>query len=318
MQEQTTVGVFLGYWLETVIRGTVRRNTYTAYRGYIENHIKRFFGDMPMTACCTEAVQQFICRLGGGAGGLSPKTVRSIVLMLKSAFGCAVDYDYVLKNPCDKVRMPKQAAREVRVFEREEQQRMEAAIFASRDKRRIGVLICLYTGLRIGELCALRWEHINFAEMTLAVRATMNRVQNDGTGKKTALFVAEPKTKKSMRTIPLPAFLCDLLKKRRDEGGVYVVETKKGKPVEPRLLQLTYKKLLAEAGVADCNFHTLRHTFATRALELGADIKSISEILGHTNSMITVNLYVHSLAAQKRKAMQGLNAYFCKKETADI
>jgi integrase len=318
MKEQIKLHDFLDMWIENIIKGNVRISTYSAYRGYIENHIKQLLYDEQIDEIDTEKIQRFIGQLANREKALSPKTIRSIVIMLKTALQCAVDYEYIIKNPCLKVRLPRLKEKEVNVFTHEEQRKLETAILNSRDSRHIGVLLCLYTGLRIGELCALRWDHVNLKEKTLSIKSSLNRVSNDkNNGSKTQIIQEEPKTKKSKRTIPLPEFICEILcKQKKDSGSQYVISMKSGKPVEPRTMQAIYKKLLRETGIADHNFHILRHTFATRTIEIGADVKTISEILGHSNSMITINLYVHSLAEQKQKVMRGLNDYFHNKKNS--
>ncbi|MDR3263893.1 MAG: site-specific integrase [Clostridiales bacterium] len=316
MKEQIRLYEFLDMWLENVIKGNVRISTHTAYKGYIENHIKRLLYNEQIKEISIEKIQKFIGQLGSEEKALSPKTIRSIFIMLKTALQCAVDYEYIIKNPCVKVRLPKLKEKEINVFTHDEQRKLETAILNSCDRRHIGVLLCLYTGLRIGELCALKWEDINLKEKTLTVRNSLNRVSNDNNNEsKTQILQEEPKTKKSKRIIPLPEFICEILcKQKKDSKSQHVISMKSGKPVEPRAMQTIYKKLLKIADIAEHNFHVLRHTFATRAIELGADVKTISEMLGHSNSMITINLYVHSLVEQKQKVMQGLNNYFCNKK----
>jgi integrase len=163
--------------------------------------------------------------------------------------------------------------------------------------------------LRIGEVCGLKWNSIDFTHSELTVKSSLNRVINyDGKKKKTSVIEIEPKTKKSRRTILLPKFLCQILKRlKRDSKSDYCISMKSGKAVEPRMMQVIYTKLLKTAEIAYVNFHTLRHTFATRAIELCADVKTLSEVLGHANTMITVNRYAHSLTEQKHKMMNGFD-----------
>ncbi|MGQ0332758.1 site-specific integrase (plasmid) [Citrobacter portucalensis] len=200
---------------------------------------------------------------------------------------------------------------------KKDQKKLEKTIAESNDIRNYGVLICLYAGLRIGELCGLKWDSINFDRKTIEIKNSLNRVITyDGGVKKTTLVETAPKTKKSRRTIPIPPFLCQLLKAmKRKSNSEYVVSMKNGKAVEPRMMQIVYTKLLKAAGMDYVSFHTLRHTFATRAIEAGADVKTVSEILGHANTMITVNRYAHSLFEQKRKLMDKLNALYKRTDT---
>jgi integrase len=313
--DNRTTGEFLKYWLEQVIRGNVRQSTYMAYRSYIVNHLQKYIGADALEGLKVERLQGVIATLT--AKGLASKTIRSIMLMLRGALNCAVDYEYIIKNPCDKVRLPRLEEKEIVVFEKSDQKRLEKTIAESGDIRDYGVLICLYTGLRIGELCGLKWDSISFSERTIDIKNSLNRVITyDGGVKKTMLVEAAPKTKKSRRIIPFPSFLCQVLKAiKKRSNSEYVISMKSGKAVEPRMMQVIYTKLLKAVGVEYVSFHTLRHTFATRAIEAGADVKTVSEILGHANTMITVNRYAHSLFEQKRKLMDKLNALYQRTRT---
>ncbi|GHV02842.1 site-specific integrase [Clostridia bacterium] len=317
--EQTRLSDFLDWWIETVIKGNVRRNTYTAYRGYIDNHIKRLLGNNRLKELTPAAIQQFVHTLCTEERGLAAKTVRVVASMLSGALECAAGYGYIPKNPCVKMRLPKAAEKEVEVFTQDEQSRIEYAVERSEDARTLGIVICLYTGLRLGELCGLRWENIDFENKFITVRKSLNRAENKGGGRnKTVMLEQEPKTANAKRIIPLPDFLREMLKKAKSESnGPPVISMKNGRYVNPRTLQILYAKLLKTAGVPHCKFHTTRHTFATRAIEIGMDIKSVSEILGHANATITINRYVHSLTEQKIKGMRMLNAYFRDKKAAD-
>ncbi|MDR1092942.1 MAG: site-specific integrase [Clostridiales bacterium] len=308
-----TTGEFLNDWLEQAVRGNVRQSTYMAYRGYIVNHLQEQIGGDALADLRAERLQSVIATLT--AKGLAGKTIRSIMLMLRGALKAAVDYEYIARNPCDKVRLPKLEEKEVIVFNVGGQRRLEKTIAESGDTRNYGVLICLYTGLRIGELCGLKWDSVNFGQRTIEIKNSLNRVITyDGGAKKTTLVESAPKTKKSRRTIPLPPFLCQALKTMKRAGkSEYVISMKSGKAVEPRMMQIVYGKLLKSAGIEYVNFHTLRHTFATRAIETGADVKTVGEILGHANTMITVNRYAHSLFEQKRRLMDKLNALYNQK-----
>ncbi|MDR3318010.1 MAG: site-specific integrase, partial [Clostridiales bacterium] len=177
MTAQTT-GEFLDYWLETVMRNNIRQSTYMAYRGYIENHIRKRIGGEQLIELKVDKLQRLTSELQTEGGGLAAKTVRSIMLMLRGALEYAVDCEYIIKNPCDKVKLPKLEEKEVTVFDQTDQKRLGTAILQSEDRRHYGILIGLYTGLRIGELCGLKWESIDFENGTISIRASLNRVIN--------------------------------------------------------------------------------------------------------------------------------------------
>lgn len=173
----------------------------------------------------------------------------------------------------------------------------------------LGVLLACCTGIRIGELCALTWSDINFEEGVLEVRRNMQRVKDCGEGGAgTRILLQTPKTLSSARRIPLPDELLGVLMKNRRPAGEYLVSGKRKPWAEARTLQYRFAALLRKCGIGHFRFHALRHYFASLCIRLGFDAKSLSEILGHVNTQITLNLYVHTTVEHKRKLM---NKAFC-------
>ena len=172
----------------------------------------------------------------------------------------------------------------------------------------IGILICLYTGIRIGELCALEWKNIDLKRGVISIKQTLYRIKSDKGKKKTEIVIAPPKSDTSVRDIPLPKFLTAKLKAIEHGGGFLI--NRKGKFIEPTVYARRYKAILKELGIRDVKFHTTRHTFATRALEIGMDIKTLSEILGHASPTVTLNIYAHSLPEHKAKEMERLGKMY--------
>jgi len=319
--QEITLGGFLDEWLEKAIRASVRYSTYASYKGYIENHIKRFLGAAALSDVKPADVQEFVGELTD-EGRLGARTIGLIVGVLKNAFNYAEDYELIIKNPCRRIRLPKVEEEEVVIFDDAEQTRIEQAISVcgADDTRYYGVLFTLYTGVRIGELCALKWENIDYINRCIHVKKSLNRAAaNDADDKKTQMVECEPKTKRSKRVIQLPDFLGKILKKlQRESRSDYIFSMKSGKYVHPRTMQNLHKRLLKKAGVMYSNFHALRHTFATRAAEINTDPKTVSETLGHTGTAITLNRYTHSLREQKQRMMDGLNSYFKDKKIATL
>ncbi|WP_341540169.1 site-specific integrase [Hydrogenispora ethanolica] len=208
------------------------------------------------------------------------------------------------------VKLPKTKNVAAQVFSIKEQRLVENAALDFGDRRELGILLCFYTGIRLGELCALKWSDIDMEAGTMSIMRTVSRTKNFLQDKnKTALLIGAPKSQKSVRKIPLPDFLLKLSdewKLSTANENCYLLSDSQT-PIDPRTYQKLYKKVLANAGVKDRKFHAIRHTFATRALELGVDIKTLSEILGHSNVSITLNIYAHSLMEQKRIAIDKLN-----------
>lgn len=194
---------------------------------------------------------------------------------------------------------------------RTEQQQFMRYLLKDSDLIKLGIVFALYTGVRCGELCALQWSDIDLLEKTVTISKTMQRIQNrnNESGEKTKIIIMPPKSDDSFRTIPIPDFLASMLKefqpKQRD---AFLLTGLTDKYVEPRCMQNRFKKHLSTCGIENMNFHALRHTFATRCIEVGFDIKSLSEILGHADVNTTLSLYVHSSFELKVDNMKKLNS----------
>lgn len=293
------------YWLNS-IRGRIKESTYTVYKRYIDNHIAPYFADAPMCKISQLSVQRFI----DSKNELSPATVNDLFVFFRSGIQAANKYGIVQKIWED-IILPKSKSAPMRVFSQEEQRIIENYVSSSSNLNYIGILICLYTGLRIGEVCALKWEDINFIRKTLYVRRTIQRISDYDNGG-TKIIIAAPKSEHSLREIPMPYFLKEKLsecQKRCGRESGYVLNIY-GNPIEPRTYQYQFQRLLKEAGIEKANFHALRHTFSARALELGFDIKTLSEILGHANAAITLKTYAHSLDEHKRQSMELFNKLY--------
>ena len=219
----------------------------------------------------------------------------------------AASHGYAVSCHINRISIKKDT-QEMRVLTASEQAALLGVLFSDMDLYKLGVLLCLYTGIRIGELCALRWENISLAEGVVKIRETMQRIPDTSpsTAKKTKLICTQPKSKKSIRDIPVPAWLINILSSYQTSPGACFLTGKPDKFTEPRTMQNHFKRYLCEANIQPANYHSLRHTFATRCVELGFDIKTLSEILGHTNVNITLNRYVHSSMALKTSNMEKL------------
>lgn len=266
-------------------------------------------GDKGITASSAEQFAQLI----QGNQSLSEAYKRKILSIFKTSvkeiLKDSAEYAPVMK----KIVLPKAKSRAVQVFTISEQRCVEETILKSRDKRSLGIMLCFYTGIRLGELCALKWSDIDFDAGILSITKTVSRTKNfSKDGKKTILAVNTPKSETSVRKIPMPAFLLKQFSQLRKcaSGNDCFILSGSNTPIDPRTCQKLYKKILDDAGVKDRKFHTIRHTFATRALELGVDIRTLSEILGHSNVTITLNIYAHSLMEQKKIAIEKMNKMY--------
>lgn len=297
----TSVKEWFTQWLNE-LKSSIKESTYVIYKRYVENHINPFFGDLSLKKLNEAIIQRFV----DSKSDLSPVTVRDIFIFFRTGIQKA-NKSFSLSISFDDIKLPKSTVHSFRVFSKEEQRDIESAINSSESVHNdIGVLICLYTGLRIGEVCALEWNDIDFSRKIITVSKTIQRIADTDNGG-TKIVITAPKSFRSSREIPIPEFLVQRLKihKQQYGNGCYVLNIG-GKPMEPRTYQYRFQKLLKIANVEKANFHTLRHTFSTRALELGFDIKTLSDILGHANAAITLKKYAHSLDEHKRKSMEKL------------
>ena len=299
MPRAITVGRLGAEWLD-VNRGRVKPSTHRRYEGYIHNYIADKLGARPAIGFGAVDVQAFAAWLV--ESGLGQTSVNSILIFLHSCFKYG-HRQYGLPMP-EFVYLAKER-RETCVLSPAEQGRLEAYLVEDVDLYKFGVLLTLYTGLRVGELCALRWRDV--ASGSITVRGTMQRL-GDGNGS-SRVVIGSPKTRTSARTIPLPQFISEYL----DLFGVgrspddFVLGSDERKVVEPRFMQNKFKKYIAAVGIEGATFHTLRHSFATRCVDTyGFDVKTLSEILGHSSVEITLNLYVHSSMDRKRDQMAKL------------
>lgn len=294
-------------WLD-VNKNTVKESTVVKYKAALENHIKPFFGEYTPQIITTELTADFVDYLISSKK-LSAKTAKDTAVVLKSIL------KYISKNYSGieliDVVMPKYTAKEIRVLSQEEQQRFFEYLIADMDIYKFGVLFALMTGLRIGEVCALRVSDISLNERLVTVRETMQRIKNlDSNGAKTKIVFTSPKSETSARVVPLTNTAYELCKEKVSNvsPNAFLLTGCESKYVEPRVLQFQIKKYSEQCGIEDLHFHVLRHTFATRCVEVGFEIKSLSEVLGHSSPRITLERYVHSSIEFKKQNMAKLEA----------
>ncbi len=289
----------LNAWLQSA-KINIKESTYSRYFHLIDTHIRPYLGKYPLSKISTQIVEGFIEKqLNYGRlksrGSLSPKTVTDILAIVKSSMEYAKYNNLNVMCNLGKLTVKKKD-REMRVLSRAEQEALIRTLLQDMDSCKFGILLSLYTGIRIGELCALQWDDICIESSTLKVRKTMQRIQNTNIDAeaKTKVIITEPKSQCSIREIPLPQFIINIAKQFQNNPQAYILSGEETKYVEPRTMQNRFKSLIVQSGIDDANFHALRHTFATRCIEVGFELKSLSEILGHANVNITLNRYVHS------------------------
>lgn len=303
---------WLAEWLKSK-RITVKESTYIRYRNTIKNHINPKLGRYPIHKISTQMMEHFMIdklqngRLDG-TGGLSPKTLSDILVIIKESFQYAQSSGVFTVCHFDRISL-KKSNQEMRVLSISEQQRLLSVLLENFDRYKLGVFICLYTGIRIGELCALQWKDISLIEKTVKIEHTMQRLQNEDPNAlcRTSIIVTSPKSDASFRVIPLPDFVIETIKPFTGLPDTYILSGEGRKVIEPRTMQNRFKRYLDESSIDNANFHSLRHTFATRCIEAGFDAKTLSEILGHSSVKITLERYVHSSMQLKRSHMEKLS-----------
>ena len=297
-------------WLEDK-RIQVKESTYATYYQIIHGHIVPYFKGTKASQLANEAVNQFVKdkldhgRLDG-TGGLSPKRVCDLLTILLQIVqygekkGAIAGFDYDIARP-------KAEYSELAVLTHDEQEKLLAHVKANLDHKKLGILIAFYAGARLGELCALQWSDIDFGTGILNISKTLQRIKDTGPAstKKTKMVIDAPKSKKSIRAIPLSTdLLCTLKQWKQEQPSTNYVLSGKAKYVDPRVMQDSFKEYLKLAKVELTKFHALRHTFATRAKEQQFDDKSLSELLGHSSVRFTLERYVHSSIDTKRASME--------------
>ena len=280
-------------------KNTVKKSTYYNYSYSVAKYLYPSFAGKNITKI--KNYNNFIEEL---SDTLSPKTVRDIVTKLKEIINF-YEEEHNTKLNIKKMSLPKMNKKEIQILSNKEKQKLEKYCIQQNDLKSLGILICLNTGLRVGEVCALRWENVDFETRRIHVEKTIERIYSKEENK-TIVIIDTPKSITSVRTIPINSKLYNILKQIRGKSKKtdFVLTGSSEHYVEPRNYQYHFKEILKRNKVKKYKFHTLRHTFATNCIEAGMDIKSLSEILGHADVSITLNIYVHSSDKAKRKYLE--------------
>ncbi len=306
---------WLEVWLNKYVKHTIKLRSYVRYQEIIEKHINPVLGENQLDALTPQILQDFVLsKLTSGnlktGQALATNSVYSIVNVLKQAIKFAVILGLLEKDNTRAIKLPAIKERQILAFEQFEQDRILSYCFKHCLTNMLGIVLCLFTGIRLGELLALTWQDVNFEKRYLNINKTAFYIKQDG---RNMILTNEPKTKSSNRILPLSKNLLEMLEnKKQASNSDYIISTRDGKQVSPRSYQRTFERLLKRLNIPYKNFHSLRHTFATRALELGLDVKTVSELLGHKNPVITLNRYAHSLLSYKFQMINKLTKSMCK------
>ncbi len=300
-----TLDDWMTYWMENELLGSVKTSSYQTYLNQINQHVLPALGHYTLSQLTPGIIHEFVERLR--ADGLASNTVQGIFRLLSAAMRFAFEEGFIQKNPCRKIRIQREESIEQRVLNRTEQEKIRDAAL---NENNLPVLLSLYTGMRLGEVCALKWSDIDWDRRTVTVRRTVQRIaqMKKMEGGKTMLMVSTPKSAHSHRVLPVPEFVLDRLRELLKEKGVsgYIFGSASC-AAEPRTIQRRFQRLMKQIGIAGVHFHTLRHSFATRLLELSVDIKTVSVLLGHHSAKTTLDFYAHSLIEHQRAAVEKLS-----------
>lgn len=293
-----------------------KESTYSKYRHVIECHVLPEVQDTFIERVDADYINDILRKKScdgrlDGEGGLSPTYIRLIAFVMQTAQSFAAQNEYCepLKG---EIHLPSKNKKMKHVLSVREQQKLENSFPDNMNDKDLGILLSLYTGMRIGEVCGLKWSDIDFENQTIHVRRTVERIAvHDPQEKssKTKLVLMDTKSFSSNRIIPIPSKISNILIGRNSSNG-FLLTGRMNEYMDPRTLQYYFHKTLKSCGICRVNFHALRHTFATRCMESGMDMKSLSELLGHANVSITLGIYVHSTLEHKRKQLEAMSKLF--------
>ncbi len=291
-------------WLN-LNRRSIKEATYIKYYTIIEKYINPQLGSYPISSIDSFTLEKFTSNL---LEKISPETTKTVLVLTNTILS------YIKNHTREKtgnitIVYPKTRRKEMRVLSQTEQNRFVQYLLKDMDCCKFGIMLALLSGIRIGELCALKWKDIDFHTKTMHIRSTMQRLKNleQDSVHKTKIHIGSPKTETSYSTIPLTEVVVNMCENFKTSDSNTYILTGGCNYMEPRTLQYRLTKYLKECELEGVHFHTLRHTFATRCVEVGFELKSLSEILGHANTNITLNQYVHSSLELKRTNMNKLS-----------
>ena len=286
----------------------IKESTYANYSNIITNHIIPDLGKYYLNQLNNKMIQKFLLeKYKNGrldhSGGLSAKTIRDIIAIIKSSLKSAFKENLIQNLSLDFIYPKTNQKDKIYTLSKHSQEKLTNYILENKTIKNLGILLTLYSGIRIGELCALQWKDIDFKNNILYINKTLQRIYiNDTKIHSSKIIITEPKTHNAEREIPLNREFANELKKYKTKPNHYILSCS-DKWIEPRTYRRFFERISKKADIEKINFHGLRHTFATNCIKLGVDYKTVSELLGHATVNITLNLYVHPQMSQKKKCI---------------
>jgi len=289
-------------------KSKLKQSTFSRYSFICERHIIPYFQGIQLDQINNQTINDFIqykLRRGGlRETSLSPKTVNDMVCLLTQIIKKHIQLDLDIEKP-------QYRQEEITVLADPELNSLKSYLTIGTDSKKLGIFIAMLTGIRIGELCALKWENVDLEQGTIFINETMQRVKmtDNSSKRKTKIIIDTPKSPASIRRLPIPEILVATLRRFKADNDFFVLTNTK-KYIEPRVYQRQFKSYLEACSIRDYNFHVLRHTFATMAIAKGVDIKTLSVLLGHTDVSFTMKRYVHPNMEHKRLQIEKLAVGF--------
>lgn len=316
-QKKILYKVWIYDWLKEK-KDYIKESTYANYSNNIFNHIIPKLGNYFISEITHKIIQDFLLDLSkngkmDGTGGLSEKTIKDITIIIKGSIRKGINENKI-KHIELSFNYPKDNnEKNIYILTKHEQNKIIDYAIENITSRNIGILISLFSGIRIGELCALQWNDIDFKSNKLIITKTIQRVYIKDKNKNISkVIITSPKTKNANREIPINKEFIEILKKIKSNKEYYILSNSENY-IEPRTYRKYFNKVLDKLKLKHFNFHSLRHTFATNCISLGCDYKTVSELLGHANVNITLNLYVHPRYSQKKKCIDLISKVFQEK-----
>ncbi len=303
-------------WLEEN-EAILSKATVCKYGQMIRNYLVPFFYEMSCEELSERHIQEFQASLPkkeDGSPRLSAGSNRIILMILNNTLEYGYQKRYLSHYYHIKPRLPREKS-VAQVLSNDHQRQLEAYLSKQTDRYSLAVMLALYSGIRIGELCALKWSDFNFEQGSLFITKSVQRLTvakpSESAAEascRTELLISETKSRSSCRMIPLPSFLLELFFSyyKEEKQDYFIFSDSLKKPLEPRTLQYAYKRMFEKLEIPYSNFHCLRHTFATRCISLGWDMKTLSEVLGHAEIKVTMEYYFHSSFEYKKEQMNKL------------
>lgn len=292
-------------------RNYIKESTYALYLYEIENYLCSQIGQVEVAGIEAKMLQDIVlgwqCGECEGGRALKKSTVQNLAALIKQIMAYAMRKGYVEHAEVVIRYAPQRRVQRTRkILGDAEQFRLINALLSTLTPETFGILLCINSGLRIGELCALTWADLDLRERVLHVTKTIQRIYRKDACPKSYIAITSPKTETSVRDIPLSGKICELALEISDLMPQHYILSNSERYMEPRTFRKHYECFLNAHGIPYVNFHSLRHAFATRCIESGADYKVVSEILGHSTINTTLNMYVHPQMADKRKCVESV------------